>query len=57
MRLIARYSWHHVGMEEESIQRSLKNLGVDYVDLVSEHRIIIRLFRLPGRRSGSCIGR
>ena len=28
-------SWQHVGMEDESIQRTLNNLGFDYVDLVS----------------------
>lgn len=28
------FRWHHPGREEESIQRSLENLGLDYVDLV-----------------------
>ncbi len=28
--------WHHPGREEESLNRTLENLGLDYVDLVSE---------------------
>ena len=39
MQLTLCASWHHVGMEEESINRSLKNLGLDYVDLVSITRV------------------
>ena len=30
----SEHRWHHPGREEEAIDRSLKNLGVDYVDLV-----------------------
>lgn len=35
VRLNTLSRWHHPGMEEESIRRSLENLGLDYVDLVS----------------------
>ena len=30
--------WHHPGREEEAFQRSLNDLGTDYVDLVCVNR-------------------